>query len=1479
MAKRAALRRMRKIAQWIFLLFIAGGVATFFALQSPRVQTWIAHRLADYLSGEWGTTVKVDKVSINLWAEISIEGLYVEDLHQDTLAWIPELRLRNFYLNRHTGRFNAQNISLERPTIHMRRYSGEYTMSYAFIIDYFDAPKDTLDTSITDVSIRRLQLNDGRLVYYNENRPLRGYGFDWNHFDIRDAHLDVSDFKLWGDTASFQMQHLAGRDVSGFEITSMQSTVRIDPSGWNLASTNMLSPGSDLCGDLWLGITSIDDFDYFETQVKMEHRFENSRLDIRDIAYFSSDLYGLEKTIELSGVFRGSVAALKGRNVFIRIDDNTTFKGSFSMDGLPDIDQTFITLDIKDLTSNKKELDRIPIPPFDQKQVLQTPGNFDVLGQLHFSGNFTGFINDFVAYGTLNTAIGSLNSDISLREDTVNGNYFYKGNLGTKAFDLGAFYNQKTLGTLTSDLKVEGSGLHVDAMDVAFEGNIEQMYLNGYTYSDIYANGTFRQEFFDGIVVVNDPNAMLNFNGQIDFTTKEPVLAFSSEIEHLDLRTTRLLTEYGYSTISGQIDMNSTGLSFKDFQGSIDIRDLTYCANKRDYYIDYVNLNVTRGDQMNIVLHSDVALGRLTGEVDLPELIPAFQQMASQVIPHYNPPQKAHASQKFDLELTILDFSDISGIFIPDLYISPGSRLNLSVDENVGQFEIVYAGDSVKYAENKWESLVIDARRPDNSLYLTIQTDRFKTSSNLIFEAFAIDARSERDTIYTDLVWGSSGTRHAGDIKGRLTVRGYENADFYFDQSSVRVNDDNWLIHQGAAIKADSTEIEIDSLHIINREQQLLVNGWLSQRNDRSLDIAISGFDLNNINPFLPDDTQLYGIVSGTSAIRDPFGQLIFLSDLTLINFTLNDYLFGDICVESKWENALKRLRLEGELEKDKMVPLSFAGYYRIEHPTSPLDLVATVKDLDLAFINEFVGEDVLDISGSATGTIAITGFPDAPQLEGDAALKNAKLFIPYLNTYYALEEGFGIYPDMFTFDRIRIRDEEGAPGFLTGTIMHNNFGEWNFDVVIELETPMVAMNTTEEMNSLYYGKAYTTGEVNISGFEDQLDFTLNLRSEKGTKLAMPMSSSEDLSFENFIRFVTKDSIPEDEPLDLSGINLKFDLDITPDAQLEIIFDKAVGDVMRGRGKGHLNMEINNLSTFSMYGVIELVEGNYLFTLKNLLNKEFVVKPGGTLTWYGDPFAADLNLQAAYKVSASLAEVIPDNTMAAGQRVPVDLFLNLTGKMFNPNVDFDINLPQVDQITRSRLESVISTDQEKARQAFALLVLRRFVAPPNVTSATTALADAGSSLADNSSELLTNQISNWLSQISNDFNLGFNYRPGDEISNEEIALALSTQLFNDRLSLSGNFGVSRGNTANANPTNYIGDIRIEYKITRDGKIRLLVYNESNDFRMAAVQNSLYTQGVGILYQEEFDTMDEFFCAFRNLFRRTGKRNPCDDILE
>ena len=1467
-------RRILKIIRNVVIALLLLGLIGYFAIQQPGFQTWLTQRVAAYLSSELGTKVTVGRVEVDLWARLLIKDLYIEDHHQDTLAFIPELRVRTYQLDRQSGVFSIGSAELDSPTFKMRKYASDSTFNYGFIVDYIDKFGSPTDTSAaTIVKISELKISNARFIYDNEHRTPRGvFGLDWNHMLVSRMNLDIHDFVSDEKGISASIQDISGSDVSGLEVKKFVSELQIGEGKVVMEDSDIAFNSSNLKGDLVFKLNDIEDLDYFETRVKMDHAFENTELQIGDLAYFVSDLEGLDKTITISGNVKGTVDQLKGKNIQIDFGESSYFKGNFSMDGLPDIEQTYINLDVKEITSNKKDLERIQIPPFKEKVYLKTPSNFDVLGQMRFAGNFTGFINDFVAFGSLNSAIGSVSGDISFREDERIKDYVYKGSVQTNQFDLGKFYNDKNLGPLTCDVSVDGSGLSVDKLDLSFVGEVNSIFANGYNFTNITTDGTFKERYFDGEVFIRDPNAEVDFIGQVDFRNKTAILDFAADIHHVDLKAVNILTQYNYSSISGEIDVRSEGLDFANFEGTIGARDITYCAKSKDYHIDRFNIRAERGSEVKFVLDSDIAVAVLTGDFDIEELGPSFEDILSEIIPNFKPPIRTHREQKFDLNLRILNFDQVSEVFIPELKIAPATFIDISVDETKSFFEINATSAKISYLNNEIRGMTIDARRPDQSLYFNINSDGLYIGEGLSFADFAIDGRTDKDTIYTAMAWGNSSSRHSGDMNGKFQVRGFENYDFVFDRSSVTIDQQKWNFTQGARISMDSTQYEFKGLSIFNNNQKLDINGLISEKPSDELILNLTAVDVSNINSFTGGEPSLYGTLSGNAAFRNLYQTSIFTSDLTLIDFKLNDYAVGDICVESLYDNALKRLRIDGDIEKDKMKPLAFAGYYKLNDKESPLDLVATIQDFDLAFINEFLGEGIMDIQGLTSGTIAITGKPESPELRGTAYLQNASIFVDYLNTKFKIEEQIGIYPDMFTFDHIRVRDQEGNPGFLTGQILHNAFGEWNFDIIVDMEDRMLVMNTNQELNSLYYGKAYAKGYVSIYGYDDQLEFDINLKTEAGTKFVMPMTTSEESGIGSFIRFVSSKEVAEEEPLDLSGIKLKFDLDITPDADFQIIFDEAVGDIMSGNGKGHINMEINNLSTFTMFGTVELTKGNYLFTLKNLLNKEFSVRPGGTISWYGDPFAADLNLKAVYKVSASLSDIIPDAINAAGQRVPIDLVMNLTGKMFNPGVAFDIELPTVDEVTKSRVQAVMSTDQEKNRQAFSLLVLRSFISPLAVNSG----SGFNRAFSENGTELLSSQLSNWLSQISDDFNLGFNYRPGDEISNQEIALALSTQLFNDRLLFSSNVGVSLGNTTNQNPSNLIGDVRLEYKLTDEGKIRLVVYNESNDFRMITTQQSLYTQGVGILYQEEFDTLEEFFCGFKNLFRRKEEQIICDE---
>jgi hypothetical protein len=174
---------------------------------------------------------------------------------------------------------------------------------------------------------------------------------------------------------------------------------------------------------------------------------------------------------------------------------------------------------------------------------------------------------------------------------------------------------------------------------------------------------------------------------------------------------------------------------------------------------------------------------------------------------------------------------------------------------------------------------------------------------------------------------------------------------------------------------------------------------------------------------------------------------------------------------------------------------------------------------------------------------------------------------------------------------------------------------------------------------------------------------------------------------------------------------------------------------------------------------------------------------------------------------------------------------------------------------------VITTEEELSRQFLYLLVMNSFYADPSYgTSHTNTTSTGTSAMAVTTTEMVSNQLSNWLSQISNDFEIGFTYRPGyKDINSDEVQLALSTQLLNDKVVINGNFdvrGTTSGTTSGTtnNTDQLTGDFDIEYKITE--KIKFKVFNRFNNPYTG--KQAPYTQGFGLFFRQDFDNFSDLF---------------------
>ncbi|MFN2313745.1 MAG: translocation/assembly module TamB domain-containing protein, partial [Bacteroidales bacterium] len=612
------------------------------------------------------------------------------------------------------------------------------------------------------------------------------------------------------------------------------------------------------------------------------------------------------------------------------------------------------------------------------------------------------------------------------------------------------------------------------------------------------------------------------------------------------------------------------------------------------------------------------------------------------------------------------------------------------------------------------------------------------------------------------------------------------------------------------------------------------------------------------------------GVMKGSLTISDPFDELLFESNISISDFMLNNNDYGLVTVKSDWDPGTRvaAINVFNDFEGRKFFDIS--GTYTPSSKTA--DITASTDGMPLDILNPFLRAFASDIHGLGSGTVRLQGKLKQFTLTGSVMAQDASMKINFLQTRYSFSDSIRFTPEGIAFRNMRFYDEKRNQGTINGMLSHRAFKEMgiNFDINME---KMLVLNTRPKDSDSFYGTAYASGYAGIRGDEKKLTFNISAKTAANTEIFIPLNSSASVSNYPYIIFI--DSEKEEEEVKEIGdafvrqdqgsnIELNFDLEITPEAEVQLIMDATTGGVIRGKGEGTMNISMSSRGDVRMVGDYVIRDGDYLFTLGNILNKRFTVENGGTISWNGPIEDAELNLRALYRTKASLSDIYNKQDFPQLQeRIPVEAVLSLSGNLLNPVIKFDILLPTADERTREYLRMAIDTEEKLSRQFLYLLVMNSFYTDPALYSASgsgtggqvSQITGPGAEVlgVTTTTEMLSNQLSNWLSQISNDFDIGFNYRPGNEITDQEVEVALSTQLLNDKVTLNGNVDVG-GNQFNTNASAISGEFTIEVRLT--DLLRFKVFNRSNN--NLYYQMHPYTQGVGLFYRRDFDTLKDLF---------------------
>ncbi|MBK6837911.1 MAG: translocation/assembly module TamB domain-containing protein [Bacteroidetes bacterium] len=299
---------------------------------------------------------------------------------------------------------------------------------------------------------------------------------------------------------------------------------------------------------------------------------------------------------------------------------------------------------------------------------------------------------------------------------------------------------------------------------------------------------------------------------------------------------------------------------------------------------------------------------------------------------------------------------------------------------------------------------------------------------------------------------------------------------------------------------------------------------------------------------------------------------------------------------------------------------IDIRGNYYASRENDNLDFTVKLNNFYLHTLERYLSGIMSELNGKVSTDLTLTGTLAKPVFEGTVDFSRASCIVDYLNTRYSFTSQVKVRKNVFDLSGMKIVDTYNNEADVSGKITHEYFSKFLFDVVIR-PRKLQMLHTNAAQNSLYYGNAYVSGYAHFYGAIENMNMDINLSPEKGTILNIPLNSTSDVSQSDFITFIDKSRKTDDEELDvqrlvnLSGVRLNMNLDMNPNAVINIIFDEKIGDVISGSGTGSIRMDINTAGDFNMYGTYIIEKGEYLFTLQNLINKKFIVDPGSRITW------------------------------------------------------------------------------------------------------------------------------------------------------------------------------------------------------------------------------------------------------------------------
>ena len=1103
------------------------------------------------------------------------------------------------------------------------------------------------------------------------------------------------------------------------------------------------------------------------------------------------------------------------------------------------------------------------------------------------SAKADGYLSNLSTTGHLGTSsLGEADIEGFFRK--TRSGFGVEGTASTSSLQLGRLLGNSSLGALTCqtdvDFSVAGKQVSVDVKPL----EIQNFTFNQYNYHDIVASGTLRDGYLQADIVSYDPNLQMTGHGDISLGGKgqDNHYKVDLDLEHVDLSALHF-DKRDSTSLSMALDADIVQTPDGAFLGTADIRNLQATLPGRVFDVGDIALSsIFEDERYGLVLNSTLAKADYDGNIFITDFLKQSYHLVmndhlDQILRKKQEleEREPHPEDFGSLRLRTLNLQPVLDFFAPDLFVSRESSVGISLsnDEAVGTIasELVGIGDT--FLRNLQGRIFTegDLMRADLDL------DRFQTGS-LVVDNLTLDAVADSTAIDLAASFQNNETEanNSANLNARVSFPDFETEGYRLrvdvQPSDITLADHNWEILP-TTINYREKHIRIDDFGLRNGEQSLLADGIIGESVADTIRVRLNDFDMGFANSFLTIPLNLQGLLTGSGEAFAVLGpQRGMLLDLEGDQVSVDNVELGTIKLGSVWDDQSESLRFTVDnILHGKHPLLAKASYHPADKQTSA-DIL--VDSLQMGVLRPILSSLFSEIDGTASGRIRASGPLNKLALKSEGTRFNDMLLkLDYTKVEYRADGPFSVSENGLTFDNITLKDLYGHQATLSGGVPYDHFQNLRTNVRIDLKEIM-ALNTTSKDNESFYGKAFATGTLRATGPLDKIRLSLNLTPTGNSTIHIPLGNSAKQS-QKLLTFINNDEkqrIDMYDSLMLAKRNIKTDtkqsgsdlsvnlrLNANPAAEIQLEIDKSTGDILKARGNGQINITASS-ENFDIKGDYRVDSGSYHFGMLGFASRDFTIDPGGTIAFVGDVMQSDLDLTATYRTIASISPLIADSTAVSTRRT-VDCGISVTGKLANPEIKFNINIPDLDPTTMGRVESALNTEDKRMKQALALLISGGFV--PDEQSG---IVNSTTMLYSNASEMMANQLNSIFRQLDIPLDLGFNYQP-TESGRDIFDVAVSTQLFNNRVIINGNIGNRQ--YISSNNSDIVGDLDIEIKLTREGQVRLTLFSHSADQYSNYLDQS-QRNGAGIVYQQDFNSLGELW---RKIFHiKTDERQTLPD---